>query len=86
MLVNKVVMFTPPDECVACRTTKMRFDKLGVSYEVVESDESTVDELRREGFSQFPVVKIDCGDGAGWSWSGYRDDNIRKLAQLFLGG
>lgn len=86
MQVNKVVMFTPMEECVACRTTKIRFDKLGISYEVVESDDSTVDELRREGFCQFPVVKIDCGDGAGWSWSGYRHDDINRLAQLFLGG
>lgn len=78
-------MFTPPDDCVACRTTKLGFDRMGIAYEVVEADDSTVEKLRLEGFSQFPVVKVDCGDQASWSWSGYRHDDIKKLAQLFVG-
>ena len=76
-------MFTPPADCVACRTTKIRFDRLGIKYEIVEADESIVQSLQGEGFSSYPVVKVDCGDGAQWSWSGYRHDNIKKLAQLF---
>lgn len=63
----------------------MGFDKLGISYQIVEADEATVSKLRREGFSSFPVVKVECGDDATWSWSGYRHDDIRKLAQLLDG-
>ena len=63
----------------------MGFDKLGISYQVVEADEATVSKLRREGFSSFPVVKVECGDEATWSWSGYRHDDIKRLAQLLAG-
>jgi glutaredoxin len=81
--MSGVTMFTPPDDCSACRATKVNFDKLGVEYKVVVVDGQTADELRREGHSAFPVVKVDCGDDASWSWSGYRFDDIKRLAQLF---
>lgn len=64
----------------------MGFDKAGIRYEVVEADEVTAEKLREEGFGSFPVVKVDLGGGdATWSWSGYRHDDIRKLAQLYGG-
>lgn len=64
----------------------MLFDRMGIAYDVVEADDDTVDDLRREGFREFPVVKVDCGDGAGWSWSGFRHDDVKRLAQLFQAG
>lgn len=76
-------MYTPLSDCVACRTTKMGFDRLGIDYDVVEADAATVEVLKQEGFTGFPVVKVDCGDQASWSWSGYRHDDIKRLAQLF---
>lgn len=79
-------MYSPPSECAACRLTKMRFERLGISYEVAEADSETVSALKNEGFTSFPVVKVDCGDGSTWSWSGYRHDDISKLAQLFMAG
>lgn len=78
-----VVIFTPPDDCVACRTTKLRFERLGIPYQEVTADAQKVEELKAEGHTGFPVVTVDCGDGATWSWSGYRHDDIKKLAQLF---
>jgi glutaredoxin len=78
----QVTMFTPPDDCSACRATKVGFNKVGVEYTVVEVDDEAADQLRREGHSAFPVVKVDCGDDASWSWSGYRFDDIKRLAQL----
>ena len=81
--MNKVVMYTPASECVACRTTKIRFDALGIKYDLVEADDETVNSLRSQGFAGFPVVKVDCGDGSSWSWSGYRHDDIKRLARLF---
>lgn len=81
----KVVIYAPPDGCSACRATKVNFDKLGIIYDVIETDDGTLADLRREGFSAFPVVKVDCGDGAAWSWSGFRFDDIKRLAQLFKG-
>lgn len=84
--MNKVVIFAPPYECVACRSTKMRFDRLGIMYDVIEADETTMQSLRGEGFAEFPVVRVDCGDEATYSWSGYRHDRINELAQLFVAG
>lgn len=78
-------MFTT-SECVACRTTKLGFDKLGINYDVIEADQEQVAELRREGFQSFPVVRVDCGDDSSWSWSGYRHEDIKRLAQLFVSG
>lgn len=79
-------MFTPPYECVSCKTTKMRFDKLEIPYTVVEADDEIVKQLRSDGFAQFPVVRVDCGDDSSWSWSGFRYNDICRLAQLFVGG
>lgn len=76
-------MYTPPDSCSACRATKVNFNKLGIVYDVIEADDSTAARLREEGFSAFPVVMVDCGDGAAWSWCGYRFDDIKRLAQIF---
>lgn len=81
--MKRVVVYQPTSDCVACRTTKMQFDRLGIQYDVVEADEEIVNSLKSEGFTGFPVVKVDCGGGAGWSWSGYRHDDIKRLAQLF---
>jgi len=61
----------------------MQFDKLGIQYDVVEADDEIVNSLRNQGFAGFPVVKVDCGAGATWEWSGYRHDDIKRLAQLF---
>ena len=81
--VKRVVIYQPTSECVACRTTKLQFDRLGILYDVVDADEGIVNSLRSQGFTGFPVVKVDCGDGATWQWSGYRHTDIQKLAQLF---
>lgn len=78
----RVTVFSPPRECVACRQTVRAFDRAGVGYEVVVCDEALIDSLRRDGFTEFPVVKVDCGAGASWSWSGFRIDEIKRLAQL----
>ena len=76
-----VVVFTPPEGCSACRATKVGLDKAGIEYRVVEADEATQEGLRGEGFNAFPVVKVDFGE-ASWSWSGYRHDDIKRLAGL----
>lgn len=82
-MLADVVMFVPPYDCSACRTTKIGFGRLKVPFEVVVADGEVVQGLRSEGFSEFPVVKVDCGGGASWSWSGYRHDEIKRVADLF---
>lgn len=56
---------------------------MGILYDVIDAGDDDVAALKREGFTGFPVVKVNCGDGAEWSWCGYRHDDIKRLAQLF---
>jgi hypothetical protein len=41
-----------------------------------------VAQLLAEGHAEFPVVKVDLGDEASWSWTGFRFDHISRLAEL----
>lgn len=75
-------MFVPARYCGACRATKLALRKVGVPYRLVVADDAVVDRLRGEGFAEFPVIKVHCGDGAAWSWSGFRRDHIDRLALL----
>lgn len=83
--MNSVVLYTTP-ACGACKLTKNRFDRLGISYQMVEAGDTEIRELKQQGFASFPVVKVDCGDGSSWSWSGFRNDDIVRLSQLFKAG
>lgn len=64
--------------CMPCKLTKMKLDKVGVSF-VELSAEEHVDHLRKMAFSELPVVEVDCGDGAFARWSGYSPDKIAQL-------
>lgn len=77
-----VTVYTPVEDCVACRQTKRRLDRLGISFSEIVADDERAEALRRDGFRAWPVVMVSMG-GASWSWSGYRHDDITRLAHLF---
>ncbi|KPG13751.1 hypothetical protein AN911_00150 [Mycobacteroides immunogenum] len=80
-----VEVYTPKDvPCHKCAVTKSRLEKAGVSFSEIVVDDELAAVLRSEGFSSFPVVKVDMGDGATWSWCDFRFENIRRLQDLFL--
>ena len=83
--MKTVVLYTTSN-CGACNQTKKRFDQLGISYQTIEADTEQVSRLKAEGYAAFPVVKVELGDGSSWSWSGFRYDDIARLAQLFMAG
>lgn len=83
--MNSVVLYTTAN-CGACSLTKKRFDRLGISYQTVNAGDAEIRELKQQGFVSFPVVTVDCGDGSSWSWSGFRPDDIARLATLFQAG
>ena len=78
--MSTVTMFKPPNYCASCNATELGLKRHGITYDVVVVDDP--EGLKAEGFAEFPVVKVDCGEAA-WSWSGYRHDDIRRLADLF---
>ena len=72
-----VTVFTKP-HCPQCDATKRQFTKLGVPFETVDltQNPSTLEQLQAAGFQQAPVVITPDN-----SWTGYRPDLIRAVAQ-----
>lgn len=75
-------MYTPDAPCNYCRSTKLRLRQVGIDFTEVIADDEMVAQLKDEGYDAFPVVKVDLGDGAAWSFSGFRFDHINRLAEL----
>lgn len=73
------VVYSKP-ACVQCDATYRYLDKKEVPYRVVDiSDPSNVEEyefIKSLGYLQAPVVYVD----AETHWSGFRPDELKKLA------
>ena len=71
-----VIVYSKPS-CVQCTATYRDLDKLGAEYTVVDisQDSDARDYVMSLGHLQAPVVVAD-----GESWSGYRPDRIKALA------
>ncbi|WP_236747303.1 thioredoxin domain-containing protein [Mycobacteroides abscessus] len=44
--------------------------------------DAQISAFKADGHLSFPVVVVDCGDEATWSWSGFRIDHIKRLISL----
>jgi glutaredoxin-like protein NrdH len=64
--------------CPQCEATKRQLTKQGIDFDVVDlaDNPSTLEQLQEAGFKQAPVVITPDA-----SWSGYRPDLIKQLAQ-----
>jgi glutaredoxin-like protein NrdH len=64
--------------------TAKKLEQFGVAYEAVRIDEypEARETVAGLGYSSAPVVVVDLGDGASWSWSGYRPSELEKLTAL----
>lgn len=64
--------------CPQCEATKRQLTKQGIDFEVVDltDNPSTLAQLQQAGFRQAPVVITPDS-----SWSGYRPDLIKQLAE-----
>ena len=73
----KVTVFAKP-HCVQCNATKRQLTKQGIDFDVVDltADPSALRKVQEAGFKQAPVVFTDDA-----SWSGYRPDLIKQLAE-----
>lgn len=78
----------PGSVCPSCRFTKRKFDQLGIPYEEVRADldgealafikGEILDDPRAR--LTMPVVRVDMGDGATWTWQGLQPSQIELLA------
>jgi glutaredoxin-like protein NrdH len=75
------------DQCPGCRGTYRALDKKGIAYDVLRVDEDPVAKAKAEsyGYLQAPVVVVDLGDGAEWTWAGFQPTQIDKLHKLVKG-
>ncbi len=71
-----ITIYSKP-RCVQCDATYRAFDKLGVSYEVIDVsvDQESLDYIVSLGYMQAPVVVTPAGH-----WSGFRPDRIKAVA------
>lgn len=62
----------------------MKLDQKHIPFEYVRVDLDDAAKAKADtyGYLQAPVVVVDLGDGAEWSWSGYRPSEIEKLKEL----
>jgi glutaredoxin-like protein NrdH len=74
-------------KCQGCNGTYRALDKRGIPYTVLRVDEDPEAKVKAEsyGYLQAPVVVVDLGDGAEWTWSGFQPSQIEKLHKLFNG-
>lgn len=78
-----VVVYSPVEPCSACVATKVALRAAKVPFRSVTASDADVARFKADGFLAFPVVVVDCGDGATWSWSGYRHDDVARLKELW---
>lgn len=79
--MNITVYSLPDGQCPQCRFTKRKLDQLGLVYEVVDvvGEPAALEAVKALGFSSAPVVVVDFGDGASWSWQGYAPSRIEQM-------
>jgi glutaredoxin-like protein NrdH len=74
----------PASVCRACKYTKTLFNQKGITFQEVPlaTNPQAMEVIKSLGYAQAPVIVVDMGEGASWSWSGLRPSQIDKLAEL----
>jgi hypothetical protein len=62
--------------------TKLALKGAGIPFDAVTASDEQVELFKADGLAAYPVVIVDLGDGATWTWSGYRHDEIKRLKEL----
>lgn len=76
-----ITLFSKPG-CQPCKATKRKLDELEIIYNEVNvlHDHEAADHLAKDlGYKSVPVVKVDLGDDAIWTWQGYAPSQIERL-------
>lgn len=74
-------------DCQGCRLTGMKLRQKLIPFEYLDADLDPEVRARAAsyGYLSAPVVVVDLGEGAEWSWGGYRPSEIEKLYKLLNG-
>lgn len=77
----KITVWTTPN-CVQCSMTKKQMDKYGIRYEemALEQHPDKLEEFKNKGLISAPIVTTDVK-----TWSGFRIDKIKSLADHLKG-
>lgn len=81
----QVTLFSlPASVCRACKYTKILLESKGIEYEEIPlaTNPTAMALIKDLGYSSAPVVVVDMGNGASWSWSGLRPSQIDRLSEL----
>lgn len=82
----RVTVYSKAD-CQGCKLTGMKLDQKHIPFEYVRADLDPEAKAKAGsyGYLAAPVVVVDLGDGAEWTWAGYRPSEIEKLHKLLNG-
>lgn len=73
--------------CQPCRLTGMKLDQKRIEFVTrrVDQDPDAKAKAESYGYLAAPVVVVDLGGGAEWSWAGYRPSEIERLQKMLNG-
>lgn len=65
----------------------MKLKQKGIPHEYLRADLDPDAKAKAAsyGYLAAPVVVVDLGDGAEWTWAGYRPSEIEKLQKMLNG-
>lgn len=77
-----VTVYQPDAPCNQCHATKLHLTREGIPFQSVTADDAVITRYRNEGHASFPVVVVEIDGQQLMTWSGYRRDEIRRLADV----
>lgn len=86
--MHVTVYSLPSSVCHSCKFTKRKLEQFGIPFTVVrlDHDKGALEKVKSLGYTSAPVVHVDLGDGATWTWHGYAPSQIERLAQEITTG
>lgn len=78
----RVTVFTKPI-CQGCKATKRKLEQMDIDYDTQELDEESAARFLSIGLMSAPIVEVDFGFGATWSWGGHAPSQLERLDHAF---